>query len=61
MKFKLPEGGTIMTTTNLVTGPWVDFPAEVGEDGAVVIPTTGDGAFYRIGEPPATVVDDEGE
>lgn len=61
MKFKLPEGGTIMTTTNLVTGPWVDFPAEVGEDGAVVIPATGDGAFYRIGEPPATVVDDEGE
>lgn len=61
LKVKLPEGATIMTTTNLVTGPWVDFPAEVGEDGAVVIPTTGDGAFYRIGEPPATIVDDEGE
>lgn len=61
LKVKLPEGATIMTTTNLVTGPWVDFPAEVGEDGAVVIPTTGDGAFYRIGDPPATVVDDEGE
>lgn len=53
LKIKVPENGTILFTTNLVTGSWAAYSAEAGEDGEVAIPTTGPGAFYRIGEPPS--------
>ncbi len=53
MKFAVPADATVMTTTNLVTGPWVAYEGDVDGEGNVVIPLTGSAAFFRLGEPPA--------
>lgn len=54
MKFAVPADATVMTTTNLVTGPWVAYEGNVDGEGNVVIPLTGTAAFFRLGEPPAS-------
>lgn len=53
MKFAVPADAMVMTTTNLVTGPWVAYDGDVDGEGNVVIPLTGTVAFFRLGEPPA--------
>ena len=53
MKFAVPANATVMTTTNLVTGPWVEYQGEFDGEGNVVIPLTGTAAFFRLGDPPA--------
>ncbi len=53
MKFAVSADAMVMTTTNLVTGPWVAYDGDVDGEGNVVIPLTGTAAFFRLGEPPA--------
>ena len=47
LSFEVPDGATVMTTSDLVNGPWVEY------EGEWPIPMTGDPAFFRIGNPPA--------
>ena len=47
LSFEKPDGAVVMTTSDLVNGPWVEY------EGEWPIPITGDAAFFRIGNPPA--------
>ena len=47
LSFEVPAGATVMTTSNLVNGAWIEY------EGDWPIPMTGGSAFFRIGNPPA--------
>ncbi|MBP5788576.1 MAG: fibronectin type III domain-containing protein, partial [Kiritimatiellae bacterium] len=46
LSFEVPAGATVMTTSNLVNGAWIEY------EGDWPIPLTGGPAFFRIGNPP---------
>ena len=47
LSFTVPDGAVVMTTSDLVNGPWVEY------EGEWPIPLTDGAAFFRIGNPPA--------